>query len=276
MEQPHFDTIQPSPYDLPLSEKIPIAIKTLQTYEATALEHDPVNGYFGCFSGGKDSVVVKRLAEMAGVKVKWWYSCATIDPPDLIRFIKREHADVEWRRQEHHMWTMVEKRGLPTRRMRWCCAFYKETGGAGLIKISGIRGAESKNRATAWSVMTPLTGKLKGWMCNPAFYWTDADVWAFIRSESIPYCHLYDEGFKRLGCLGCPMSYNRKRELEAHPGYMRGWRKAAHRYWDRVMERDEEKSRAFRTFANADEWFDWWISNESMPDEDDGCQMGLF
>lgn len=43
-------------------------------------EHEPEAGYIGCFSGGKDSVVIKALAEIASIKVEWHYHKTTIDP----------------------------------------------------------------------------------------------------------------------------------------------------------------------------------------------------
>ena len=56
---------------------------------------------------------------------------------------------------------------------------------------------------------------------NPIIDWSDGEVWEFIKEYNIPYCCLYDEGFKRLGCIGCPMGTvkNRKREFERWPKY---------------------------------------------------------
>ena len=56
---------------------------------------------------------------------------------------------------------------------------------------------------------------------NPIIDWTDGEVWEFIKEYNIPYCCLYDEGFKRLGCIGCPMGSNeqRIREFERWPKY---------------------------------------------------------
>ena len=40
----------------------------------------------------------------------------------------------------------------------------------------------------------------------PIFHWTDKDVWNFIREQKMDYCQLYDEGYKRVGCIFCPMT----------------------------------------------------------------------
>lgn len=49
---------------------------------------------------------------------------------------------------------------------------------------------------------------------NPIVDWTTDEVWEFIKEYEIPYCSLYDEGFKRLGCIGCPMGSKQQREAE--------------------------------------------------------------
>ena len=97
--------------------------------------HAPADGspYYGCFSGGKDSVVIKELARMAGVKIEWHYN-VIIDPPELMRFIKDHHPDVEWiyathkrgplkgQRKSHFFRRIKEKLLVPTRFRRWCCS----------------------------------------------------------------------------------------------------------------------------------------------------------
>ena len=50
------------------------------------------------------------------------------------------------------------------------------------------------------------------YICNPIVDWTDEDVWNFIKGNNLPYCKLYDDGEKRLGCIGCPMATIRERE----------------------------------------------------------------
>ena len=52
---------------------------------------EPSEGYFLCFSGGKDSIVIKRLAELAGVKFDAHYSVTTVDPPELTHYIRDVH-----------------------------------------------------------------------------------------------------------------------------------------------------------------------------------------
>lgn len=254
---------------LTLEQKVADGIKLLQEFEPSALDYSP-DGYYLCFSGGKDSVVIKDMAITSGVKFKSHYSVTTIDPPELTRFIKHYHPDVIWHRPKVPMLKMVVKKGFPTRRLRWCCQLYKENGGEGLVKITGIRSAESPRRAKIWEPVTAWKGRGGGWVVNPILNFTDAEVWEYIKTNEIPYCTLYDQGEKRLGCVGCPM---RRSDLDFKRWpHMEGrWLRAARGRWETMSD----KGRTKRVFKNADEWFDWWKSNTSMPDEND-CQMGLF
>lgn len=253
-----------------LEEKIEDSIRLLQEFESSALEYSS-DGYYLCFSGGKDSCVIKDLAIRAGVKFTANYSATTIDPPELTRFIKHHHPDVIWHRPKIPLLKMVEKRGLPTRSARWCCQEYKEQGGDGLVKIMGVRSAESPRRARQWESITYWKSGKGGWCVNPILSWTDLEVWKYLKSINIPYCKLYDDGMKRIGCVGCPMSNRRHIDFERWPWFKKLWKRAARERWNRL----ESDSRTKKVFKDSDEWFEWWMSNKSMPDKYD-CQMGLF
>lgn len=187
-----------------LQEKIDRAIEVLR-------ENEPKDdkGYALAFSGGKDSCVIKQLAMEAGVKFNAFYSMTTIDPPELVRFIKKHHKDVEWLRPKRPMLIEMSDVKLypPNQFCRWCCQIYKEQSkNEYLTKVIGVRASESIRRAKRWAeVVQDRNSKKRKFIC-PIVYWTDDDVWEFIKERNLPYCSLYDEGFKRLGCIGCPLS----------------------------------------------------------------------
>lgn len=138
--------------------KVEVAIERLKLFE-------PEEGYYLCFSGGKDSVVVKALADMAGVKYDAHYNHTSVDPPELIRFIKDIHPDVkiEYPRYKDGeritMWNLIPKKKMPpTRIVRYCCQYLKESGGEGRFCITGVRNAESAKRKLngAWKLPTEV------------------------------------------------------------------------------------------------------------------------
>ena len=130
-----------------------------------------------------------------------------------------------------------------------------------------------------WKTWTPWTAHRAGqasWVLNPILFWTDEDVWRYTRQEGVPYCSLYDEGFTRLGCIGCPMSCRRAKDFARWPGYEKAWTSAAWKYWERRKEFVMHDGRKFsERFPTPEMHWRWWMEELPEPDEDD-CQMGLF
>ena len=89
---------------------------------------------------------------------------------------------------------------------------------------------------------------------NPIIDWDDGEVWEFIRDNEIPYCSLYDHGYKRLGCIGCPMSVNQKKELDRYPAFKKLYLKA----FERMLTTLDKKS-AWKT---AEDVMKWWIGED--------------
>lgn len=233
---------------------------------------EPQEGYLLAFSGGKDSIAIKAVADLAGVKYDAHYRLTTVDPPEVVQFIKRVHPDVIIDRPEATMWRLIEQRGmLPTRRGRFCCAVLKERPAPGRIILTGVRSAESPRRAERKMVEVCQKDKTQLFV-HAIKHWTDADIWDFIRERGLPYPKLYDEGWKRIGCVLCPFSRNVTREIERFPKIADAWRRAARRAFAVGRARKRELS---HKFASGDEWFEWWLDRDaSMPAiDDDQCSM---
>jgi 3'-phosphoadenosine 5'-phosphosulfate sulfotransferase (PAPS reductase)/FAD synthetase len=47
-----------------------------------------------------------------------------------------------------------------------------------------------------------MISKTKARSC-PLSFWTEADIWAYIESKSLPYAKIYDMGEERTGCMYC-------------------------------------------------------------------------
>ena len=225
--------------------------------------------WYLAFSGGKDSCVIKALCDMAGVKYDAHYRITSVDPPELVRFIKEKHPDVSMDFPRYKdgsvitMWNLIPKKTMPpTRMVRYCCQYLKEDGGEGRDKITGVRWDESNRRKKNRAGLEVDTSNRKGWqsdrnkldpdnmdedmvrycmnskgfILNPIIDWTDDEVWEFIHRYNIPYCELYDQGFKRLGCIGCPTSAHRKEELDRYPKFKQAYLRA----FDRMIQHQIE------------------------------------
>lgn len=177
-------------------------------------EHEPPEGYYLAFSGGKDSTVIYDLAQKAGVKFHPVFSVTSVDPPEMLRFIKKHYPDVEWRRPKLNMFQLIKKNKIiPHRTLRYCCRLLKEYSPPG-VTITGVRAEESYARAQRPEFEQ---GKSKKYMLlKPIFTWSEVLVWEYIERNNMPYCELYDvPGYDRIGCIMCPLISARKKLLDA-------------------------------------------------------------
>lgn len=263
--------------------KVQIAIERLRYFE-------PPEGYYLAFSGGKDSVVIYDLAVKAGVQFDAHYNITTADPPELVKFIKQEYPDVHRDRPKVNMWQLIlQYKGPPTRLMRFCCKHLKERGGEGRVCVTGVRWAESSRRKNTRGMTEFMSGKTlkdkiifndndearrmveqcvqKGkFVLNPIIDWEDDEVWEYIRQNNLKYCSLYDEGFKRLGCIMCPMGGTKNMEKGAKrwPRFYRLYLKT----FEKVIDIRQKEGRLQENWQTAEDLMHWWIYNPPKKDND--------
>lgn len=92
---------------------------------------------------------------------------------------------------------------------------------------------------------------------NPIIDWEDDDIWEFIKEYNVPYCCLYDQGYKRLGCVGCPMSYRQEAELNNYPRFKHLYLMA----FDKMLKVRREAGLETK-WATAEDCMDWWVSDK--------------
>ena len=221
-----------------------IAIERLKAFE-------PAEGYWVAYSGGKDSDVILDLVRKSGVKYTAHHSLTTADPPEVVRHVK-EQPDVVIHRPKETMWQLIRRKKMPPRRRaRFCCETQKEGGGSGFTVITGIRWAESGPRSERKMVEGCYRATSRRFL-NLIIDWRDEEVWEHIRSNNIRYCSLYDEGFRRLGCVLCPMN----REVELH---MKRWPQIC-RAWERTIKATYKDN---SPGDNSEEYWQWWLNRDA-------------
>lgn len=165
----------------------------------------------------------------------------------------RQQPDVIEENPEMSMWDLIVKNKMPpTRIARYCCKTLKEHGGTGRLVVTGVRAAESAKRSKRRQMETCYADGTKTFL-HLIFDWSNEDVWEYIKSNQIPYCCLYDEGWSRIGCLMCPMSGPKKQNFEAYkyPKYKDLYIKA----FDKMLSNLEISPYSWKT--GQDVW-DWW------------------
>lgn len=277
------------------AEKEKRAIQYLKAFEPKS---EP---YYLCYSGGKDSDVIRILASLAGVKHDIVNNHTTVDAPETVRYI-RSIPDVQIELPKETMWQLIVKKGMPpTRIVRYCCAALKERGGMGRVKITGVRKDESYSRSVNNELITVIgkpktTAKLaedegvnfsiapKGGivlnddndesrrfvercyrttstMINPIIDWTTSDVWEFLHHYGCESNPLYQRGFSRVGCIGCPLGgfLSMKREFALYPKYKENYIRA----FDRMIAKRIENGKPTQ-WGSGKDVFTWWVGDDPM------------
>lgn len=290
-------------------------MNTLKELEKKAInlfkDFEPLDEpYFICYSGGKDSDVIRILAELSGVKYELHYNLTTVDAPETVYYIKsipNVIIDVN-RYPDGTRKTMVNlipnKLIPPSRLSRYCCAELKESNGKGRLCVTGVRWSESKNRSDNSDFITStsrpkstmkyldslgISYKInkKGGVCfdydnevlrdnkdimqhcyktrsitfNPIVDWSDNNVWDFLKYYGCSANPIYQCGFKRVGCVGCPLGGSRsmKREFKLYPKFKNIY---IHTF-DRMLKNRELNNKPNYSWTTGEDVFNWWIEADT-------------
>lgn len=257
------------------------------------------------YSGGKDSQVLVALAERSGIDFEVVNSHTTADAPETVYFIREQFRQMEgrginctiekprYKGKPTSMWSLIPQKMMPpTRLVRYCCSVLKENVSHNRFIATGVRWDESSRRKNSRGVMELMhrdadkriilmgdndekrklfeSCELKGKMTvNPIVDWTDDDVWDYIHSERLPINSLYCEGWKRVGCIGCPLAKRggRQREFLRWPKYEELYVAAFDRMLEARKKRNlESEGKKFAT----DDWqsgrdvFRWWMEDKNV------------
>lgn len=266
------------------------AIMLIQTFEKPSLARNPL-GYVVGYSGGKDSEVLVDLFIRSGVKFIIIHNHTGLDAPETVYFIRKQFK--KWRDMgidcriyypKKTFWQICkEYKMLPLRNVRFCCGVLKERNDILELKFAthsfGVRRTESvmrfnqrdsietRNTETFNSksfhkfhfdkaddvAQTSACYTNKYFIVNPIAYWTEDEVWEYVHERKLEYNPLYDQGFNRVGCIGCPMARKfRKEEFKRYPKYEMLYRKLA----DEIDKETHEKLES----RNGQSLFEWWIN----------------
>lgn len=282
-----------------MSDKVDIAVKRLREAAemSQALYDKPL---LVTYSGGKDSDTVLRLAQIAKIPFEVQHSHTTADAPETVYHVRDKFRELELAgikcEIDYHtqpdgtrttMWNLIPRKLIPpTRLVRYCCAELKEGGGKDRMITTGVRWDESTARKSrgALEIISKRREKsiflnndndedrrlfetctMKGKrVANPIIDWETSDVMDFLTGEKVKLCSLYSEGWKRVGCIGCPMAgKHRYAEFARYPTY----KKAYIRAFDKMMEmrRLRGMPRGVEMDETGVDVFHWWMEDGILP-----------
>lgn len=251
------------------------------------------------YSGGKDSEVLADLAIKAKIPLEIVNSHTTADAPPTVYHIRKQFKQWEeqgldckivyptYKGERVSMWSLIPQKKIPpTRLARYCCAVLKETTGTGRMIATGVRWAESNSRKNNRAAFEQLGAtkaanlllddnepkrrlfencQLKARrVVNPIVDWTDDEIWEYAKAEKLNMNSLYECGFKRVGCVGCPMAgKSRHMEFQFFPKYRDLYIAA----FDRMLEvrRQAGKDDTTGNWIDARAVFHWWMEDGVLP-----------
>jgi phosphoadenosine phosphosulfate reductase len=259
-------------------DKVQKAIDRIKDFEPISHGFDD-KPYYVCYSGGKDSDCIRILCDLAGVPYDLICHWTGVDAPETWKYI-HTIPNLQIETPKKSMFQLIVDNGMPpTRTVRYCCKELKERGGEERFVMTGVRWAESvkraKNRgvieksaerpsdrivlnndnAEERKVMDVCMSQHKR-VLNPIVDWTDEDVWEFLHSQGCEGNPLYQCGYKRIGCIGCPQAYYKAREadFERYPGYKKMYLNAFAKMLERLKERGREVG-----WKTPEDVFHWWL-----------------
>ena len=254
------------------------------------------------YSGGKDSDVLLHLAGRSGIPYEVLHSLTTADAPETVwhvrnTFRRLELANVKCTIDTHRtpdggnvtMWNLIPRKLIPpTRWGRYCCAELKETGGKGRFIATGVRWAESARRKQSRGIMETIhkdknkriilmddnderrmlleSCQLKGTRTvNAIIDWKDEDVIGYCAEQKITMNPLYACGWKRVGCIGCPMAgKHRDAEFARYPKIKAAYIRAFDRMLDERRRRGKMEG-GMRFGETGEDVMHWWMEDGVLP-----------
>lgn len=189
------------------------------------------------------------------------------------------------------MWNLIPKKLMPpTRLVRYCCKELKETACMGRYVATGVRWDESTKRKHTRSEFEKIGASVKTkelfddsvmlnndnnskrritelcmqkhkMVVNPIVDWKEEDIWNYIDQENICVNKLYQCGYKRVGCIGCPMAgrKGKLKEFYDFPTFKLNYIKA----FDRMLEVRKAKNLPTQ-WESGEEVFLWWIEDKNV------------
>ncbi|GHV20633.1 hypothetical protein FACS189425_11220 [Clostridia bacterium] len=262
-----------------LAEKVNTALERIK-FANEMRERLFTEPFYVAYSGGKDSDCIRILFELSGAPFELWHNHTTVDAPETVHYV-RSIPGIHISYPELSMWRLIVKKGMPpTRLMRYCCSELKERGGEGRFVVTGVRWDESARRKQIHDSLevAPKGYKnvvilnadnaenrrqfehcaLKGKrVFNPIVDWSDDDVWAFLNHYGCKSNPLYECGFKRVGCVGCPLARRKiqQMEFERYPRYYDAYLRA----FQKMVDKRIADGKPVTTWTNGQDVMDWWL-----------------
>lgn len=115
-------------------------------------------------------------------------------------------------------------------------------------------------------------------ICNPIYKWTDREIWQFIEARHMPHNPLYDMGFTRVGCIGCPLADKKRiHEFQLYPKYKQNYINAFQRMLDKRKAKGKDDvtgKEGLHKWTDGEAVYRWWMQDENIVGQMDLNEFG--
>lgn len=178
------------------------------------------------WTGGKDSTVALDLwrrvvshsapaPHVAGKATQPAVRVLSVDTglkfPEVVAF--RDRWSREWRLDLVVARPVQALRGYPVAVDKVACCrdlkvepLQRAVREMGLVAlVTGLRRDEHPSRSERQSLESRGgDGDVAAYVqCNPLLEWSEMEIWAYITGRELPFCDLYAQGYRSLGCVPC-------------------------------------------------------------------------
>jgi len=109
-------------------------------------------------------------------------------------------------------------------------AYEKNSGNMPMI---GVMASESDMRTRNYLDYGCNAFETKSPQSRPVMFWSDSDIWEYLKTKSIPYSSIYDMGYSRTGCAFCAFGAH----LECTPNRFQRMQDTHPRLWTYCMDK---------------------------------------
>lgn len=146
------------------------------------------------YSGGKDSVVGKHILDRAGIKYDLYFPCSGFDFPEVVSFINDNNTKINY----------FDNSGGKTysKNSAYEMMIEKANANNNLIKLKSPDNLFVNYRASDEGVRSKdyWINDSNGYnKVSPVFYFSELDIWKYIKKYNLPICDLYFKGYRSLG-----------------------------------------------------------------------------
>lgn len=98
---------------------------------------------------------------------------------------------------------------------------------------------------------------------NAIYYWDTQNIWQYIKDNNITTNPLYEKGYTRVGCIGCPLATYSKvlKEFSDYPKYKQAYLKAFEKMLEvrKAAGMCDQDKEGYHKWTDAETVFEWWI-----------------